>query len=246
MRSMPVLLRTECFELSSVYPTIRGSKEVFVIYSTYMTKQQKAMEIFKRLLADNPHPRVELDYRTPWELLVAVMLSAQATDKLVNTVTPGLFVKFPTVSDMAKADVLDVDREVSKVNFHYNKSKNIIASAKEIVAKHHGEVPQTMEDLDALPGVARKTANVVLGSAFHIASGIVIDTHGIRLANKLGLVDTPDPVKIEAELMHLLPKETWIQFGQLLTLHGRHVCTARPHDCSHCPLGDLCPEYRLK
>ncbi len=207
-----------------------------------MTKQEKALEIYKRLLADNPHPKVELSFTTPWELLVAVILSAQATDKLVNTVTPDLFKKFPTVQDIANATVDDIDVMVKKVNFHTNKSKNIVAAAKDIVEQHNGEVPQTMEELDALPGVARKTANVVLGEAFGIASGIVIDTHGIRLTNKLGLVSTEDPVKIESELMQLLPKEAWINFGQLITLHGRHKCTARKHDCSDCCLGDLCPD----
>lgn len=211
-----------------------------------MTKKEKALEIYKRLLADNPHPVVELNYKTPWELLVAVILSAQATDKLVNTVTPGLFAKFPTVQDIANAEPLDVDREVSKVNFHFNKAKNIVASAKLIVEKHNGEVPKTMEELDALPGVARKTANVVLGSAFRITSGIVIDTHGIRMSNKLGLSSEKDPVKIERDLMELLPEETWIDFGQLLTLHGRHMCVARPHTCDGCCLGDLCPEYIAK
>lgn len=208
-----------------------------------MTKKEKALEIYKRLLTDNPNPVVELNYTSPWELLVAVILSAQATDKLVNTVTPGLFKKFPTMQDIAKADVIDVDRELSKVNFHFNKSKNIVASANMIIDSYGGEVPKTMEELDALPGVARKTANVVLGSAFGIASGIVIDTHGIRMSNRLGLTTQKDPVKIEAELMELLPKEAWIKFGQLITLHGRHICIARPHSCDNCPLGDLCPEY---
>ncbi len=208
-----------------------------------MTKKEKALEIYKRLLADNPNPVVELNYTSPWELLVAVILSAQATDKLVNTVTPGLFAKFPTMQDIARADVADVDREVSKVNFHFNKSKNIVASANMIIHTYGGEVPKTMEELDALPGVARKTANVVLGSAFGIASGIVIDTHGIRMSNRLGLSTQKDPVKIEAELMELLPKDAWIKFGQLLTLHGRHKCVARQHTCDNCPLGDLCPEY---
>ena len=135
-----------------------------------MTTQQKALEIYKRLLADNPHPKVELNYKTPWELLVAVILSAQATDKLVNTVTPGLFEAYPTVQDMARADVIDVDRLVSKVNFHFNKAKNIVAASKMIMDTYGGEVPKTMEELDALPGVARKTANVVLGSAFAVIS----------------------------------------------------------------------------
>lgn len=208
-----------------------------------MTKKEKALEIYKRLLADNPHPKVELDYKNPWELLVAVILSAQCTDKLVNTVTPGLFKKFPTVQSMAQATVEKIDHEVLKINFHGNKSKNIQGAANMIVDTYNGEVPKTMEELDALPGVARKTANVVLGSAFGVTSGIVIDTHGIRLSNRLGLTTEKDPVKIERDLMAMLPRESWIDFGQLLTLHGRHVCTARAHTCENCCLGDLCPEY---
>ncbi len=208
-----------------------------------MNLKEKALEIYKRLLADNPHPKVELNYSTPWELLVAVILSAQATDKLVNTVTPDLFKKFPTVESIASATVEDIVVLVKKINFHTNKSKSIVAAAKDIVTKHSGNVPKTMEELDALPGVARKTANVVLGSAFGIPSGIVIDTHGIRMVNRLGLSESKDPVKIEQELMSLLPEDLWINFGQLLTLHGRHMCVARAHTCEGCCLGDLCPEY---
>lgn len=208
-----------------------------------MTKQEKAREIYKRLKKAMPNPKIELDFKNPFELLVATILSAQCTDKLVNTVTPELFKHFPTAFDMAKADVHDIDHYVVKVNFHSNKAKNIKAAAQMLVEKHNGVMPKTMEELDALPGVARKTANVILGSAFGIAEGIVIDTHGIRLSNRLGLSTSKDPVKIEAELMSMLPKDTWIEFGHLLTLHGRHICTARPHSCENCPLGDLCPEY---
>lgn len=209
-----------------------------------MTIQEKALEIMKRLYKANPHPKVELHFNSPFELLAATILSAQCTDKLVNTVTPSLFAKFPTIQSFADASMEDIDSMITKINFHTNKSKNIQSSAKMIIEKYGGVVPQTMEELDALPGVARKTANVVLGSAFGIASGIVIDTHGIRLSNKLGLTNKTDPVKIEQELMKLIPNEHWIAFGQLLTLHGRYVCTARPHTCEHCPLGDLCPEYK--
>lgn len=208
-----------------------------------MTKQEKALEILKRLRKAIPHPKVELNYSTPFELLVATILSAQCTDKLVNTVTPALFSAFKTPADFANADVSAIDSKITKVTFHTNKAKNIQAAAKMIMETYHGNVPQTMEELDALPGVARKTANVVLGSAFGIASGIVIDTHGIRLSNKLGLTTQKDPVKIEEDLMKLLPQKDWIDFGMLLTLHGRHMCVARPHSCENCPLGDLCPEY---
>lgn len=208
-----------------------------------MTKKEKALEIYKRLKKFMPDPKIELDFKNPFELLVATILSAQCTDKLVNQVTPALFAKYPTPQAMAKAEVADIDRLTIKINFHANKAKNIKAASEMLVEKYGGVMPKTMEELDALPGVARKTANVILGSAFGIAEGIVIDTHGIRLTNKLGLTTSKDPVKIEAELMAMLPREYWIDFGHLITLHGRHICTARPHDCSDCPLGDLCPEY---
>lgn len=210
-----------------------------------MTLQEKALEILKRLEQDNPHPKIELDFKNPFQLLVATILSAQATDKLVNTVTPGLFNRYKNIKEMAEASVEDIDILVNRVNFHFNKSKHIKAAAALIMKQYNGEVPKTMEELVALPGVARKTANVVLGNAFGIASGIVIDTHGIRLSNRLGLTNEKDPVKIEQDLMKLLPQEKWIIFGQLLTLHGRHTCVARPHTCEDCPLGDLCPEYEF-
>lgn len=208
-----------------------------------MTKREKAIEIYKRLKTAIPNPRVELQYSTPFELLVATILSAQCTDALVNTVTPALFSRFKTIRDYANASVEDIDRMIQKINFHSTKAKNIHGAANMIMDHYGGDVPKTMEALDALPGVARKTANVILGSYFGIAEGIVIDTHGIRLANKLGLTQETDPVKIERDLMALLPKETWIEFGNLLTLHGRYTCTAKPHSCANCPLDDLCPEY---
>lgn len=209
-----------------------------------MTNEEKVLEIIKRLYLAHPNPKVELHYSTPFELLAATILSAQATDKLVNTVTPALFAKFKSIQDYADATVEDIDAMVRKVNFHYNKSKNIQAAAAMIMKKYNGNVPDSMEELDALPGVARKTANVVLGSIFGKVEGIVIDTHGIRLSNKLGLTTQKDPVKIEQDLMKIVPRDKWIDFGHLLTLHGRYQCVARPHTCDNCPLGDLCPEYK--
>lgn len=208
-----------------------------------MTKEEKAREIYKRLKKAMPNPKVELYFSNPFELLAATILSAQCTDKLVNTVTPALFAKYKTVADYASANPEELNAMVMKINFHNNKAKNIGAAAKKIVADFGGTVPDTMDELLTLPGVARKTANVILGSAYGKAEGIVIDTHGIRLAIKLGLTAETDPVKIERDLMKLLPKETWIDFGHLLTLHGRYTCTARPHTCDNCPLDDLCPEY---
>jgi endonuclease-3 len=208
-----------------------------------MTKEEKVLEIIKRLYKSTPHPKVELHYSTPFELLVATILSAQCTDKLVNTVTPALFAKYKTIQSYADATVDEIDAMVTKINFHYNKAKNIQGAASMIMKDFAGKVPDTMESLDALPGVARKTANVVLGSVFGKAEGIVIDTHGIRLSNKLGLTTEKDPVKIERDLVKIVPHDKWIDFGHLLTLHGRYICTARPHSCENCPLGDLCPEY---
>jgi endonuclease-3 len=204
--------------------------------------RQKAEEIIKRLSKLYPNPHSALINETPWQLLVATILSAQATDKLVNTVTPDLFKKYKTIKAFADAPVEDIDEMVKKVNFHFNKSKNIKGAAQMIMDKYHGEVPQTMEELDALPGVARKTANVVLGDAFHKSEGIVVDTHVIRLANKLGLTTQKDPVKIEKDLMEIVPHDQWRFFGHYLTYFGREYCPARPHKCEDCPLKELCPD----
>src|SRR3989344_3010126 len=207
-----------------------------------MTNEEKVKEIIKRLSKVYPHPKTALNFSTPLELLIATILSAQATDKLVNTVTPELFKKYKTAKDFADASVEDIDTMIRKVNFHNNKAKSIKAAAQMIVEKHGGKVPDNMEDLDALPGVARKTANVVLGGAFKKSEGIVVDTHVIRLTTKLGLTDKKDPDKIEQDLMKIVPKEDWIDFSHLLILFGREYCPARPHKCDDCPLGDLCPE----
>lgn len=207
-----------------------------------MTKEEKTKEIIKRLSKLYPNPKSALHYDIPWQLLVATMMAAQTTDKLVNTLTPALFEKFKTIQDMADAPVEDIAEMIHKVNFHSNKAKNIKAAAQMIMETYGGEVPQTMEELDALPGVARKTANVVLGDAFHKTYGIVVDTHVIRLSNKLGLTTQKDPVKIEKDLMELVPKEQWRFFGHYLTYFGREYCPARPHKCDECPLKELCPD----
>jgi len=207
-----------------------------------MTRKEKAKEIIRRLKKVWPHPTIALNFSNPLELLVATILSAQATDKVINKVTPILFKKYKTASDYANAPLEELDDMVKKVNFHLNKAKNIKAAAKIIDEKYHGKVPDTMEELDALPGVARKTANVVLGSAFHKKEGIVVDTHVIRLSQKLGLTDQKKPEKIEEDLMNLVPKEDWIDFSHLLINFGRTYCPARPHTCPDCPLGDLCPD----
>lgn len=207
-----------------------------------MTKEEKVKEILKRLYAIYPHPKIALQFSTPLQLLVATILSAQATDKTVNTVTPALFEKYRNVKDFAQAPLEELDKMISKINFHTNKAKSIKAACQMIIDEFEGKVPENMQDLDSLPGVARKTANVVLGAAFGKSEGIVVDTHVIRLANKLGLTNSKDPVKIEQDLMQIVPKEDWINFSYLLINHGRDICTARPHKCTNCPLGELCPD----
>ena len=204
-----------------------------------MTKQEKVKEVIRRLSAIIPDPRCELDFTTPWQLLVATILSAQSTDKIVNTVTPELFKKFPTTESMAEASIEDIDLLIRRVNFHNNKAKSLKGSAEMIMTKYGGEVPKTLEELDTLPGVARKTANVVLGNAFGIASGIAVDTHVVRLAQALGLTKETDPVKIERDLMDIVPKDDWINFSHYLILYGRRFHSAKLKSVENLPLHDL-------
>lgn len=206
-----------------------------------MTKQEKVQEILKRLYKIWPKPRTELQYSNPLELLIATILSAQATDKLVNQVTPNLFKKYKTAQDFASVSVNELDADIRRVNFHVNKAKNIKAAAQMITQKYGGNVPASMEELDSLPGVARKTANVVLGNAFGKAEGLVVDTHVMRLSQQLGLTQEKNPEKIEQDLMKIVPKDKWIDFSHLLILYGRHKCPARKKVCTDCPeLADLC------
>lgn len=207
-----------------------------------MNKKEKVLEIIKRLKKVYPDPKIALDFKNPFELLIATILAAQSTDVGVNLATPALFKKYPNPQKLASATPEEVDKYISKVNFHWNKAKLIINCARALVDKLGGKVPDNMEDLDFLPGVARKTANVVLSCAFGKPVGIIIDTHMIRMSNRLGLTTEKDPIKIEKDLMAIVPKEHWIDFPLMLILHGRHFCTARLHTCAGCPLGDLCPD----
>ncbi len=205
-----------------------------------MTKQDKVAEITKRLRKIYPKPITALDFKTPFELLIATIMAAQCTDKLVNTITPELFKKYPDPKAMSKATSAEVDKIISKVTFHANKSKNIVEASKMMVEKHNGEVPKTMEELDALPGVARKTANVVLGNAYKINAGVVVDTHVMRLAPKLGLTENDnDPVKIEEELMKIVPQKDWADFANMIILCSREFYPKRANDYSSGPLEGL-------
>jgi endonuclease-3 len=191
------------------------------------------------------HAVCELDHRDAYQLLVATILSAQSTDKRVNMVTPELFRRYPTPADLAAADPAEVEQLIHSTGFFRNKTKSIIGMARKVVAEHGGEIPRTLDELVALPGVARKTANVVLGVAFGIASGVVVDTHVKRLAKLLGLTRESDPVKIERDLMEQLPQDRWIDVSHQLIWHGRRICHARRPDCPHCPLAPVCPSAEV-
>ncbi len=198
-------------------------------------------ETISRLKAAYPNARTELSWTNPLELLVATILSAQTTDVRVNLVTPNLFAKYPTAADYAGADPTELEEDIRPTGFFRNKAKSLRGMARALVEDHGGEVPRTMDDLVALPGVGRKTANVVLGNAFSIDEGVVVDTHVRRLSNRLGFSTEKDPEKIERDLMETVPREYWTVFSHLLILHGRSTCKSRKPDCENCTLNDLCP-----
>jgi endonuclease-3 len=187
-----------------------------------------------------PNVTCALHHRNAWELLVATILSAQCTDERVNMVTPGLFAKYPTVTDLAHANPAELGQDIRSTGFFNNKAKNIIGAARRVLTEYGGEVPRTMEELLTVPGAARKTANVVLGTAYGIAVGVVVDTHMIRLANRLDLSKQKDPVKIEQDLMKIIPQDRWIQFSHQMIHHGRGLCNARKPRCGECPMNELC------
>jgi endonuclease-3 len=204
-----------------------------------MEQQEKAMAILGELKGLFPDAKMSLRYGNNWELLVAVELSAQCTDKKVNEITPALFAKYPTLADYTKVRPSEFEKDIFQSGFYRNKTKNILGAAKMISEKFGGEVPRTMEEMLTIPGVARKTANVVLGNAYGVVEGIAVDTHVKRLARLWGLTDEENPEKIEKDLMKLLPKEEWFQFTYLVIEYGRKYCTARIRDHNNCPLGEF-------
>jgi endonuclease-3 len=187
-----------------------------------------------------PEPKCALLHENPWQLLVATILSAQCTDKRVNEVTPGLFRKYPTPEDFAAVKPEVLAQDIRSTGFFNNKAKSIVGAAKRVVHDFHGELPRTIEEMLTIPGAARKTANVVLGSAFGIASGVVVDTHVQRISRRLDLTKEKEPVKIERDLMKLIPQEKWIAFSHQIILHGRAICFARNPECAECKLNDIC------
>lgn len=205
-----------------------------------MEKTLKAEKILKILLKEYPNATTELKYRTPLELLVATILSAQCTDERVNKVTENLFKKYKTAEDYANASQKIFENEIKSTGFYRNKAKNIIAMAKILVEKFNSKVPDTMSELMQLPGVARKTANIVLTYGFGKVEGIAVDTHVSRVSRRLGLTKEKKPEKIEIELMKIFPKNSWAKINSLLVLHGRYVCKAKKPLCEECKLNKLC------
>jgi endonuclease-3 len=200
-----------------------------------------AREVVARLKQAHPDAHCELDHDTPLQLLVATILSAQCTDKRVNMVTPLLFRQFPTAASLADAPREELEEIIKSTGFFRNKAKSLTGLGKALVERHGGEVPDSMDTLVKLPGVGRKTANVVLGNAFEKNEGIVVDTHVARVSHRLGLTREMDPVKIEQDLMPLFPREDWALLSHLLIFHGRRVCEARRPKCEICVLNDICP-----
>lgn len=205
-------------------------------------RKERAQRIYKQLEALYPDAHCALIHDNPFQLLIATILSAQCTDERVNMVTPVLFKKYPTPRKMAAASQEDLETVIRSTGFYRNKAKSIKGAATAITQTHGDEVPDTMDELLELPGVARKTANVVLGNAFNKPVGVVVDTHVNRLTNRMGLTKQSDPVKIERELMQLFEQEQWTMLAHLLIFHGRQICAARKPDCANCKLIDECPQ----
>ena len=207
---------------------------------TAAERKARIAEILRRLNEMYPNATCALLHRNPWELLVATILSAQCTDKRVNMVTPGLFAKYPGPRDFAAVRPEVLAEDIRSTGFFNNKAKSIVGAAKKVVGDFAGKVPRTIEEMLTIPGAARKTANVVLGTAYGIASGVVVDTHVQRISARLDLTKQTDPVKIERDLMKIIPQERWILFSHQLILHGRALCVARLPKCAECALNSLC------
>lgn len=205
-------------------------------------RKVRVRKMIKELKKLFPDVKIALTYKTNWQLLVAVVLSAQTTDKKVNEITPALFKKYKTVDDFARATPGEVSRYISSVNYYNNKAKNIVGAAKMLKERFGGRLPKTMAEMVELPGIGRKSANVILGNAYGVSDGIAVDTHVIRLSTKYDLTDHRDAVKIEEDLMHIVPKEDWFEFTYLLVEFGRAYCTARRHDCTKHPVTKIYPK----
>jgi len=207
----------------------------------YIEPKERAAKIIQLLEKEYPDAKIALDYSNALELLVATILSAQSTDVTINQITKKLFKKYTKPEDYASADITMLEQDIKSSGFYHNKAKNIQKAAQLILEKFGGKVPKTMEKLMELPGVARKTANIVLFGAYGKVEGVAVDTHVRRLSQRLGLTENEDPDKIEKDLMQLVPKEKWMHFANLLIFHGRNVCFARKPNCTGCELNKICP-----
>jgi endonuclease III len=207
----------------------------------YLEPKARALRIIELLEKEHPDARVALHYSNPLELLVATILSAQSTDETINKVTKTLFKKYTKLEDYANANLKELEQDIHSTGFYHNKAKNLQNSAKMLVEKYNSKVPNTMEELVKLPGVARKTANIVLTNAYGVVAGVAVDTHVRRLAQRLGLTEKDNPDKIEKDLMALAPKDKWMRITDLLIFHGRRVCIAKKPNCAGCVLNKICP-----
>jgi endonuclease-3 len=201
-----------------------------------------AAKVVERLGADYPEVTCALENESAFELLVATILSAQCTDERVNMVTPELFRRWPTPADMARAPIAALEKVIHSTGFYRNKAKNIKAASRELADKYDGDVPRDIDQMVSLPGVGRKTANVVLGTCFGMATGVVVDTHVTRISNRLGLTKHTDATKIEKDLMQLVPQDQWVDFAHRMIHHGRRICTARKPKCEECSMREFCPK----
>ena len=229
-------------------PTKRRTKPAVPRLSAVPAAKRKAQaaRVVEHLKADYPGATCALENESPYELLIATILSAQCTDERVNMVTPELFRRWPTPAAMAAAPIASLEKAVQSTGFFRNKAKNIKAASQGIVERHNGQVPRDMEAMIALAGVGRKTANVVLGTAYGLTTGVVVDTHVTRLSKRLGLTDRTDPTKIEQDLMQLLPQSEWVDFAHRMIHHGRQVCAARKPKCSVCSMKSFCPKIGVE
>jgi endonuclease-3 len=206
-----------------------------------LDRKAAALITIERLKKTHPDAKIALNYSGPLELLIATILSAQCTDKRVNIVTKTLFKKYRKIEDYAKADLNELEEDIRSTGFYHNKAKNIKKCCQMLIEKFNGQIPRTMEELLELPGVARKTANIVLANVYGVVAGIAVDTHVRRVAKRLGLTENLNPDKIEKDLMEIVPKADWMRITDLLIFHGRRICTARNPKCAECVLNDFCP-----
>lgn len=204
--------------------------------------KRKVKKISKKLYETYPEATCSLDYQNPLQLLISTILAAQCTDERVNIVTKDLFQKYRSVEDFANANIEELEQDIKSTGFYRNKAKNIIACCNKLIREHGGQVPDNMEDLTALPGVGRKTANVILSNIYNVP-GVIVDTHCKRLSNRIGLTEQEDPVKIEQDLMEIIPHKDWSKFSNNLVYHGRAICDARKPKCEMCPISEYCSYY---